>query len=175
MAFLVIKMQTMAGPKHHPLLQSTLREPARCSCLGNTNSPESLKNSLCSFQFPQPPHRGKTLSEQIAGIPLAICFCRQTRPRRPLYPMHEAAKEAHTLCISKTEASAFRPEVLKQVLNFRQYPLYLKSRVEFWLKKTRGFDWIVGEFQMINKTPVQVWKTLASCSYTYFLWVLIKL
>lgn len=66
-----------------------------------TNSPESLKNSLCSFQFPQPPHRGKTLSEQIAEISVAICFCRQTRPRRQLYPMHDAAKEAHTLGISK--------------------------------------------------------------------------
>lgn len=41
----------------------------------------------------------------------------------------------------------FRPEVLKQVLNFRQYPLYLKSRGEFWLKK-RGFDWIFGGLKL---------------------------
>lgn len=51
--------------------------------------------------------------------------------------MHEAAKEAQTLGSSKTKAAMFRPEVLKQVLNFRQYPLYLKSRGEFWLKKKR--------------------------------------
>lgn len=60
------------------------------------NPPLTLESSLCTSQSPQPPHRGQTLPEQIARISVAICFWRQTSPMQQLYPMHKAAKEAHT-------------------------------------------------------------------------------